>query len=250
MKARRLTVSAILAACLMVGMTACVTTVSNEPEVTTAEDGQETTQEPTAPPAEEQEPEPAPEPEEPARWELGAEQIIPVSQPSGYTADATIQITSWIPASDKEAMQQAWEAVDGSGPCPEVNSSIGESLAGYTTDNAAVLFGTLKLEYTTENFPFPQDGFTFHVPLAFRCLTDGDDARSVGGYIDTSEPHYIRRNMYVALEPHMSSETWGPVAFMLAIGNAYTPKDPSGSMLDTMLVTFDSDPLEQPARIV
>lgn len=161
---------------------------------------------------------------------------------NGYKAEYTVSITDWIRASEEDALQLAWENSGGKDTVPSMDNFHEHTNDGFSTQNAAVAFGTISFRNITEGYDITESNpIAFTVPLQ----TDKDVTSGKMGYVKLyigyTEPKYIDLWEYPSISCLMKRNTWGPVVLMFVFPDAFTPNNPQGHPgLDGYKIYFEN----------
>lgn len=163
---------------------------------------------------------------------------------NGYKSEYNVSVTDWIRASDADTLQLAWENAGGKDSVPSIDNFHESTNDGFSTENAAIAFGTISFHNITEGFDITESNpISFTVPLLQNKDMPGGFVNAKA-YIGYTDPKYVRMdnhsyNSYI--NPYMKSNTWGPVVLMFVFPNAFTPNNPYGHPeLDGFKVHFDN----------
>jgi hypothetical protein len=178
---------------------------------------------------------------------------------NGYQVEATIRLGDWIRGSETDTLQAAWAKVGGQGDMPLTAGkySAGSYGGGYNlldTDAAAYVFGTVSFANRTEGFSMENfAGGYLHLyssPRTAKSRSTADlgmPAIAVTQYGSTlrSDATEVWGNSSLSLvQPDFQGDSWGPVPFVIALDNVFTPNYPEGDpQLDDIYFNVHTDAL-------
>lgn len=190
------------------------------------------------------EPEVAPEPE--FEYSMTAHSIT-AEDSNGNKQRVTLEIGSWIRGNNLAVLDAVWLKVGGLGQMPLAEGEYRDM------ENAAFVFGTMAVENVTPDFPAKNygEGNSYGIFLQPKVGATHDGAKllyepviplerlsetSVGLINALQCRQYGDRTSCDAVGQHnplgrpgMTSNHWGPMAFVMAIQNVFTPNYPDGN---------------------
>ena len=188
------------------------------------------------------------------RWQ---KKTISYTDYEGYTIQITIQFSPWILQSNTELLDNGWKELGMTAELPTMKN--GWFFTRYTDDwhtwgspykfsarmnDMYYIIGTISLRNITQGWDITAD-HSHGTSVNMQVKTDVRDPYPAGNtgagcsltmtkimYSDdpTIQPYYS------SLIPHMVSNRWGPVGFVIAIPEYKSPKYPNGTA-ETMLET-------------
>lgn len=184
--------------------------------------------------------------------------IIEYEDQDGYQIRETCQLSPIFREDDSEDMYALWEALGNDAadfPSEESLYDASHSME-YARDvdscsNMEYIIGTYKIENLTDGFSItPGNLRTYVRALHAEQVTAGDsehdanaansfNLRSVSAVINTDGiVCYGEQDAVVIGNLKMTSDTWGPVCFVIALPNGATPNRPNGYRYDKISVEF------------
>ena len=150
---------------------------------------------------------------------------IPYKDSQGYTYDLHYKISPWILLSgNHELAQAAWYEVSSGEAFPEDYEwpTNGNNDFYYCIGNVEVINTTDGWDITGSN----SRSFEHWLKLFAR------------GIIIVGRTYYPSGVSEIAsgvmIEPNMTSNEWGPVPFIIAYGETFSPNDPNGQMFESL----------------
>lgn len=171
--------------------------------------------------------------------------VVKVTDPDGYRLQLTMQLSKWVRGNDPAAAEAAWRGVGGQGDAPLL-ADADSYVAG---DSAAVLYGNATV--TNLSTGFEASGFGGgNVQIALSPVYEKDgETRNYTYVMDQFGPlvsaaEFSSGIQFKAfpgpatspglLNPKLTSDRWGPVAFAIGFSSVMTPKSPDGAALDNV----------------
>jgi len=173
---------------------------------------------------------------------------VTITDSDGYKWQVTLTFSDWVKGSDSQKLQQTWQSMGGSGQMPLTAGSYSSQMgsAQFVGTNAAYVFGKATYQYMTTQWsasdtpPIVIDPMTSSTDLlgnqsglqAFDLVTGKNVVQctgynngancTLGGWAGTG----VNSN---TISPDMAGQTtWGPVAFVIAVDDVFTPAEPDG----------------------
>ncbi len=153
---------------------------------------------------------------------------ITVTDGNGNKEKITIKIGKWVKGSETDLLEKAWKAAGGTGAMPltgKFDGNVGSVGGTFQPKNAAYVFGTVMIENLTPDFDAKNFaggnnwvylGHQFGNVPRVQCLQYSDGL--------SCEPPVGS----TLVRPTMTSNTWGPVSFVIGVQNVFTPNFPEG----------------------
>lgn len=184
--------------------------------------------------------------------------VIEYEDQDGYQIRETCQLSPIFREDDSKDMYALWEALGNDvADFPNEESLYGASHSmEYARDvdscsNMEYIIGTYKIENLTDGFPITPDNLRTYVRALYaEQVTAGDNEhdanaansfnlRSVSAVINADGiVCYGEQDAVVIGNLKMTSDTWGPVCFVIALPNGATPNRPNGYCYDKISVEF------------
>ncbi len=165
------------------------------------------------------------------------------TDPEGYSYVVTCQISPWILQSNSGVLNATWNSIAKDKELPTINTwGFMKTGAYYTykenyfeTFNAKIddmyyAVGTLKIENVTEGYHFDSDRVGYPKIQISKDLLVNYESKLITRYYAGNE---VRTSGFgVIVNAKMTSDTWGPLPFVIAFAEHYTPNEPNGESYD------------------
>jgi hypothetical protein len=183
----------------------------------------------------------------------------------GHKREYTVETSNWIAGSNSSQLETTWKQFGGKDAMPLTTGgySRGPYLGTATLDQskAAYLIGKVSVRNATPDYPAAD--FLAQAPILSASYLYGQDRHSWSANSSVSSwsinpnmgmvscVEYDNKtdcsapdsgNIYNFVNPSMTTNSWGPVAFVIALGEATakTPNEPNGPPeFDTVELEFD-----------
>ncbi|MCM1156766.1 MAG: hypothetical protein NC314_11540 [Roseburia sp.] len=162
----------------------------------------------------------------------------------GYQIRETVQLSPIFREDDMGTVYALWEALGNDVASFPSKESIRNSNLMLTNYQLEYVVGTYMVENLTDGFPITSDN-----PRTYaKSLTaEGNSVpatffnnRSVSVVMYSSGMKYYGDNLFATVigDARMTSDTWGPRTFVIALPNEFTPNQPDGYRYDEIQVIF------------
>lgn len=169
--------------------------------------------------------------------------VVEFEDYDGYQIRETIQISPIFTEDDMETVYTLWEALGNDiATFPSKESMCNENRE-LTNFELEYIVGTYTVENLTEGFSITSDNpRTYAKSLIARGNGRVEtlfNNRSVSVVMYSNDTRYYSDIFAVAIgEARMTSDSWGPRSFIIALPNEHTPNQPDGYRYDEIQIVF------------
>lgn len=187
--------------------------------------------------------------------------VIEHEDQDGYKIRETIQLSPIFREEDMETVHALWEALGNDvasfpseGKIYDNSYLIRSSRDQDSCDKLEYIIGTFAIENLTDGFSItPDNPRSYFGRLQGEYIYSSDErfddndgnaanfinVRSVSMVMyDNGPTYYGEGNFAIMSNPKMTSDTWGPVCFVIAVPNGATPNRPDGYRYDKAWIEF------------
>ena len=148
----------------------------------------------------------------------------------GYSFEMEVRISGWMKGDDEQAIEAAYEAMDGSS-----YDGYGNKQVPSASSNDLVLVGMTRFKNTTKDFSFNSNTYKGNAArLTFKLMSDNEPSSSYSSVFNN-----VRTNVYFSspqsgssrtftISPQMSIDQTGWIKFYIVVENAIKPSQPDG----------------------
>ena len=152
---------------------------------------------------------------------------------NGYKIEVTVNMGQWIKGSDASLLESEWASVGGKGSMPLTAGSYTPKYDGpkkFTGTQAAYIFGNVSIRNATPEFP--ADNFGGGHCLLYMSSSFSTYERKVihsTQYSNETRTYFLGEMDGRLISADLKSNSWGPVPFVLAVDDTFTPNTPDGN---------------------
>lgn len=161
------------------------------------------------------------------------------TDPDGFSYEVTCRISPWILQSDSENLNPTWNSISEGKELPTINtwgfmnsggvyrySEFYSNSFESKIDDMYYAVGTLSIKNTTSGFNFSKDRIGYpNIQIGSTLSSYTDKQMITRIYFGNEEK---TSTLAVQAKAKMTSDNWGPVPFVIAYAEQYTPNSPDG----------------------
>ena len=161
------------------------------------------------------------------------------TDPDGFSYEVTCRISPWILQSDSENLNPTWNSISKRHELPTINTWGFQKSGGVyrfsefyintfesKIDDMYYAVGTLSIKNTTKGFSFSKDRIGYpNIQIGSGLSSRTDKQMITRIYFGNEE---TTSSIAVQAKAKMTSDNWGPVPFVIAYAEQYTPNYPNG----------------------
>ena len=173
-----------------------------------------------------------------------SEYMLNYTDLEGFSYEVICKISPWILLSDTDNLYSTWDSISNGKELPTINTwgfrKNGEIYTYsdfYSTsfeskiDDMYYALGTISIKNNTDGFIFSNDRIGYPNIQIIKQASKSTDKKTISRiYFGNSE-----ETSAIALKANakMTSDNWGPVPFVIAFPEHYTPNNPNGENYET-----------------
>ena len=175
---------------------------------------------------------------------LLTEHVFEVEDSDGYKIREIVQLSPIFKEKDMDTVYALWEALGNDVSSFPGKQSLRNENRMLTNYELEYVVGTCMIENLTDGFSITPDKPRSYA-MSFTAEGNGDTAtlfndRSVSVAIRSDRMVYDSDTLSVLIgDARMTSDTWGPCTFVIALPNTHTPNQPDGYRYDEIQIAFD-----------
>lgn len=187
---------------------------------------------------------------------LLTEHVLEYEDYDGYQIRNTLQISPIFREDDSETMYALWETLGNDlADFPSKDSFIEANHALRGWNKFEYIIGTFSIENITDGFPIASNNQREYNGILKAEDNENNAAdqfnitsASATVYPNGSTTYYKSDFRVFVGKTKLTSDTWGPNAFVIALPNKYTPNEPDGYRYDELSITFSYNEYGSPNR--